>query len=289
MSLGSSRGRCMDRMAALLPGRSPWLLAVLVSLLLWHAPPASAGEGSIGKEVKAQIWTEEGLRWNKIYLTTINPFISNYGTDEEKLVFRRCVNHYLRTEILFLAYRFNEAYQEVRNTQRLLIQLYERMIAQGQRDVREGLQSYGRRVVFSRNVRARKYLALGMRDLEHARLKVLKERNMRPWLYLLKLNELSEALKLVRHANRYFVLLRLEFDSIYPASTEDLTYAKTRRLLASGFPQDRTTMVLMHDDNYFRVGEGRDNLWDRYRNEPDFAVLRQALPGWRVEDYKRYR
>ena len=248
-----------------------------------------AGEGSTGKEVQAQIWTETGLRLNKQYLALINPFISNYGNEEERLVFRRCVNHYLRTEILFLAYRFNEAYQEVRNTQRLLIQLYEHVLEQGQADVREGLHGYGRQVIFSRNVRARKYLILGMRDLENARLKVLKERNIRPWLFLLKLNELQEALKLVRHANRYYVLLRLEFDSIYPASTEGLTYENTRRLLASGFPDARETMVLMHDDNYFKIGTSREDLWDRYRNEPDFAVLQRALPGWRVDDYKRTR
>ena len=275
-------------MAASVPARATFVFLCCATVAL--VPGINrAGEGSTGKEVQAQIWTEEGLRWNKRYLVSMNPFISNYGNEEERLIFRRCVNHYLRTEILFLAYRFNEAYQEVRNTQRLLLQLYERVLEQGQADVREGLHGYGRKVIFSRNVRARKYLVLGMRDLENARLKALKAKNTRPWLFLIRLNELQEALKLIRHANRYYVLLKLEFDSVYPASTEGLTYARTRRLLTSGFPEDRETMVLMHDDNYFRVGASREDLWGLYRNEPDFALLERPLPGWRVIDFKRTR
>lgn len=262
-------------------------------LLLFPVLPATgilrAGECSIGKEVKAQIWTEQGLVANRRYLQSLNPFISNYGTQEERLVYQRCVNHYIRTEILFLAYRFNEAYKEVRNTQRLLIQLYERILEQGQRDVHEGLRSYAKRVVFDRNIRTRKYMQLAVRDLENARLKVLKQKNTRPWLFLIKLNELEEALKLVRHANRFYVLLRIEYDSIYPTSTEQLTYISTRRLIASGFPEDRAVLLLMHDDNYFRVGTQRVDLWQKFKNEPNFAILDQPLPGWRLTDYKRYR
>ena len=261
---------------------------LLLGILLTGFTPLQAGEGSIGKEVKAQIWAEEGLGKVKYYLHAINPTVSNFGDPEEKLVLKHCVSRYLKSQIYFLAAQYNDSYKEIRRTELLLIQLYEGIVERSRLETHRRLIGYGHRILYGKNRgRARKYLALGLRDLEVARVKTLGEDNTRPWLYLIKLNELVEALKLTRRANRYYMLLAIEFDSIYPASREGLTYEEGKSLITSGFPGKVKEMLLIHSDNYFKIGSSRRDLLQDFLEEADLTVLNDPLPGWRLKDEPR--
>lgn len=241
----------------------------------------------MGREVKAQIRSEQGLQYNHLYLETINPAISNYGTPEEREVFKHCVNRHLRSKILYLSFRFNDAYKEIRKNQLLLIQLYETVVENSRLDVHQRFNEYAPRILYGQNRKLRKYLALGLRDLEQARQKTLIEYNRRPWLYLIKLNDLTEALKLVRHANRYYLLMALEIDSLYPPRGEKISYGTERRMIISGFPRRRAELLLMHEDNFFRIGVEKRDLLRNFRENPELEILDQTIPGWRLEDPPR--
>ncbi len=261
-------------------------IAAAICLLTAAGRPGelSASEGAIGKEAKAALWAEAGLKQVNYYLTAINPSVSNYGNAEEQLVFKHCVNRFMQAKILFLARRFNDSYQEIRRVEYLLIQLYRRILKRESELVHRRLRGYAVRIVYSNNGRARKFLELALRDLEQARVKNIMQHNFRPWLYLLRLNELVEALKLVRHANRYYVLLALEFDSVYPSRKEKIAYEEARRLITSGFGADkRGAMLLMHSDNYFKVGRDKKDLFLIYHNNPELNIVAVPLKGWALK------
>ena len=275
-------------------GRFTLMTGSLFLILIFLNPGArsleASAEGGIGKEVKAQIHAESGLRLNREWLTALNPVISNYGGPEEKKAFKHIVNHYLLSQINFLALRFNKAFQEVRLTQLLMIQLLERVLKTSATETRNRLLSYGSRVIYGRNSKTKKYMSLAIRDLQVAEQKSIKQKHMRPWLYALKLNELVEAIKLVRHASRYYVLIIIELDSIYPRphyASEHISYEEGRQLLTSGFPDRRNFLLLLHDDNYFKVGTEKISLLDQYQENPELDIINEKLPGYRLKDIPR--
>lgn len=256
-------------------------IAAFALLFFALAPAVQSSEGLSGKEVKAQIRAQQGLEQNQYYLETINPAVSNYGTEEEKAVLKRCVNRSIQAKISYLAFRFGESYAEIRRTQWMLIRLYEQIVEKSREESHQRLLEYSERIVHSRNVRTRKYLVLGLRDLENARLKVTDSVNMRPWLYLLRLNDLADALKLVRHSDRYAMLIKIEMESIYPiGDSERMPYEQTAGVITSGFPGRQQEFLLRHDDNYFKVNRNSRNLLVDYWENPDLDSLQKPLQGW---------
>ncbi len=261
---------------------------LVLALILSALPPALyASEGISGAEVKAQIWAEQGLRQNDEYLKILNPAVSNYGSASEKTAYRRAVNHQVQAKILFLAFQFGEAYREVRRTQYLLIQLYGDIVENSREEVFQRLNQYAGRIVHSRDSTRKKYLTLALRDLESARLKVQTEYNMRQWLYILRLNELAEALKLTRQASRYAILLTIEFESVYPRDPDEKqTYKDLAEIINSGFPTKRAELQLRHNDNFFKIGADAKDLLEEYWTSPELSILKKPLPGWDDEPAK---
>ncbi|MBI3394958.1 MAG: hypothetical protein HY042_03905 [Spirochaetia bacterium] len=174
-----------------------------------------ASEGIVGSQVKAQIWAEQGLRQNDYYLKTLNAAVSNYGTATQKAAFKRAVNHQVQAKIHFLSFKFDVAYDEVRRSQYLMIQLYEDIVETSRETTQGRVIRYADKIVHSRNVKLKKYLTLGLRALEGSRLKVLNEYNMRPWLFVMRLDNLADAMKLTREAERYAMLITIDFESIW--------------------------------------------------------------------------
>lgn len=261
------------------------LLVLIVALIPGAALRAS--EGINGAEVKAQIWAEQGLRQNEEYLKILNPAVSNYGTPSEKAAFKRAVNHQVQAKILFLAFQFGEAYAEVRRTQYLLIQIYGDIVEKSREEVLQRLNQYAGRIVHSRDVTRKKYLTLGLRDLESARLKVQTQYNMRQWLFILRLNELAEALKLTRQASRFAILLTIEFESVYPRDpSEKQTYSDLAGVINSGFPTKRGELQLRHNDNFFKVGADSKDLLEEFWTNPELSILKKPLTGWDDEPAK---
>ncbi|MBE7437172.1 MAG: hypothetical protein HS115_01865 [Spirochaetales bacterium] len=241
-----------------------------------------ASEGGNGREVKAQIQAEHGLKKNQEYLTLINPAISNYGTEMEKAVYKRCINLHLQAQILYLAFQFQKAYDHVRRTQELLIKLYVEVIETSRLRVFRELTFFAADVFKDKyNVKANKYMKLGIRDLEVVQAKLINQHNTRPWLYILKLNDLGDALKLVRHASRYAMLLRIMYQSIYRTPVpEQLSYVEGARIISSGFPGRQKELLTNHADNYFKIGMESRNLLVQYTETPELAILKEKLPGW---------
>lgn len=264
------------------------LIAVALLVCSWPHRAVHANEGLVGAEVKAQIATEIGLRLNERYLHTLNPAISNYGDDLERQIYRRAIFRHIRSEILYRALHFNEAYRELQKSQLLLIQLYTRVIERSQDRVDQRLIVYSRRILNEPfPPRIRKYLELGLRDLAVSRRLVTMQANRYPLLFQVRLTELEEALKLTRQASRFWVLISLELDSVARSNDPDhINYAEARGLILSGYQERRGDMLLLHEDNHFKIGpESRDQLALNW-NDPDFSTLENPIAGWieRPED-----
>lgn len=274
--------------AATAVGRAGGAQAALATILLLLLAPVrvQASEGGIGKEVKAQILAERGLVLNERFLKTLNPAISNYGTDEEKAVFKRLINLHLKTRVYFLAFQFGAAYKHVRRTQEVMLKLYGRVVEQSRQRAHQRLVEHAEQVIRDHyNVRARKYLKLGIRDLQVCEQKETFSKNRDPWLYGERLNDLEEALKLTRHANRYVMLLDIEYGSIYRlARPERQSYDELRLVITSGFPKNTKGKLQEHADNYFKVANEAVDLFTLYHESPEFNILEDELAGWDKPD-----
>ncbi len=279
--MGAGQG---NRIRISVPGTAV-LLAVLLGLWV-GVDPARASEGGNGKEVKAQILAERGLVLDERFLKTLNPAISNYGSETEKAVYKRLINLHLKTRVYFLAFQFGAAYKHVRRTQEVLLKLYGQVVDRSRVRIHKRLTTHAEMVIKDHyNVKAKKYLSLGLRDLEVARQKTVVSYNRDPWLYAERLNDLEEALKLTRHANRYVMLLDIEYGSIYRLDRpERQSFPELRLVITSGFPSDTKVKLLEHDDNYFKVGTESVDLFTIYHEEPDFNLLEGELAGWDKPD-----
>jgi tellurite resistance-related uncharacterized protein len=259
-----------------------FLLIFMLTIAYSNVPSLRAAEGGNGAEVKAQIWAEAGLKKNQEYLHLLNPAVSNFGSETEKQVFKRAVNLHLQAQIYFLAFQFGKSYEYVRRTQEVMIKLFETVLDNSRLRVYQDLTSFAPQVFQDKyNVKANKYMQLGIRDLEVAALKMQNEHNTRPWLYLMKLNDLADAIKLIRHANRYVMLLRILYQSIYRTPLpEQLSYEEAQLIITSGFPGRQKELLQEHSDNYFKVGVESRDLLIQYTENPEIKILKEQLPGW---------
>lgn len=282
----------MHPLAAIVGRIGPLLLHGLLVVAPLLPGQLAAQEGGLGAEARALLAVENGVRLNERYFQVINAAVSNYGTDEEKLAFRRSIHRHVQAEIYYRALHYNRALRELQKSQLLLIQLYERLIDRAIAENRAYLGRFAPRVLNEPGpIRRKKYLQLGLRDLGAAARYRMVQANRNPLLIQVRLTDLEESFKLTRQARRFYVLLSLEFESVAkPNDPEGLDYAEIRRLIISGYPERRGEMLLVHDDNHFRVGTESRDLFELYWGDPDFSGLESSLAGWpeRPEEFMRH-
>ena len=96
---------------------------------------------------------------------------------------------------------------------------------------------------------------------------------------------MEEALKLTRHANRFVMLLDIEYGSIYRIQRpERQSYDELRFVVMSGFPKGTKTKLQEHSDNYFKVASEVPDLFTQYHESPEFNILEDELAGWDIPD-----
>ncbi|MDZ4727729.1 MAG: hypothetical protein SH817_16340 [Leptospira sp.] len=233
---------------------------------------------SLPLQAKAVLQVAFGVEENQLIIKSLDSTISHLGDQEDKKLYKRCLQHYL--EFLELNMRRNDdvSYEQLRHTQSLLIPLYDKMISKNIVLLRTELNRLGRISRDNEQTQTKVMLRLGFRDLAEAEQKLTFARNIRPQLYLLKLREMLFALKILKHAGRFVVFLGLLHEAEMKRPIENMDFDQLNAEIESAFTKDREKYQKMHWDNHFKVLVG-DGVYTNVLNGPITNELAEPLPG----------
>jgi|JI8StandDraft_1071087.scaffolds.fasta_scaffold01085_6 hypothetical protein len=220
-----------------------------------------------------------GLKDNYEFLKILSSTITNRGSDEQKKYFKRCVQHHIESEILHLQMDLGRSYAELRRTQGLLIALYIMVLDEEVKELDEELGRLARLANGKEKTETRLYLRLGYREIAVAKQRLLVGKNIRPYLYLMKLQELSFSLKSLKQAEKYIVMLGLLHDSIDELNRENRSFAGLVSEVNRIIIRDREKYLkFLYDSNFDSYSEISyyDGIW----KQPDLHELATAIPNY---------
>ncbi|MBE7412757.1 MAG: hypothetical protein L6Q54_01930 [Leptospiraceae bacterium] len=213
-----------------------------------------------------------GMEENQLILQSINSTVSNFGSDEEKKLYKRCIQHYVESQILYIESDYSKAYQRIRHTQKLLISLYESTLTKNIYMIRMELNRLGSISRGKEKTETIAFLRMGFRDIEEAEQKLIFAKNTRPYLYLLKLREMLFALKILKHSGRFVILLKLLHEADFPANINETDFENLRHEIERVISKDRNKYLTIHSDNFFKVLEG-EGIYPNVWMKPDLEEL----------------
>jgi hypothetical protein len=247
-----------------------------INLSLFFGILISFGLSNLSAKVVLQV--AFGVEENQLIIKSLDSTISHLGDEDDKKLYKRCLEHYL--EFLELNMRRNDdvSYQRLRHTQKLLIPLYDRMLTKNILLLKTELNRLGRVSKDKEKTNTKAMLRLGFRDLTEAEQKLIMARNTRPELYLLKLREMLFALKILKHAGRFVVSLGLLHDAEIEGTLDEITFEGIDNEIQNSFFQDREKYHKMHWDNFFKVWN-EDGIYTTLLNGQMKSELSVPLPG----------
>ncbi|TGL08191.1 hypothetical protein EHQ43_03880 [Leptospira bouyouniensis] len=220
-----------------------------------------------------------GLKDNYEFLRILNSTISNRGTEDQKKYFKRCVQHHIESEILHLQMDLGKSYAELRRTQALLIQLYIHVLEDEIEELEIELGRLARLANGKEKTETKLYLRLGYREIAVAKQKLIVGKNIRPYLYLMKLQELAYSLKSLKQAEKYIVLLGLLHDSIDEFDKESRSFEamvnEVIRIIVSDKEKYLRLLYDSHFDSY-----GTLNYYEQIWKQPDLHELSTGIPNF---------
>ncbi len=217
-----------------------------------------------------------GIHENEYFITAINASVTNLGDEDDKKLFKRCIQHHIEASILYLQFELGKSYSEVRHTQELLIKLYRSILKKDSAFLKEEFSRLGRYAVQTGNKKALFYMRLGMRDLAVGENKVLSAENTRPYLYLLKLKDQVESLKSLKQSGKYIVLLGLMYESDFPVEIELTNFDEIKNEINRAMFSKKEKFNKIHFDNHFRTFDGQNMLRDVW-DKPEMHELATPL------------
>ncbi|MCZ8157479.1 MAG: hypothetical protein O9264_15250 [Leptospira sp.] len=220
-----------------------------------------------------------GLKDNYEFLKILSSTITNRGTELEKKYFKRCVQHHIESEILHLQMDLGRSYAELRRTQGLLISLYMMVLDEEIAELDEELGRLARLANGKEKKYTKLYLRLAYREIAVAKQRLVVGKNIRPYLYLMKLQEFAFSLKSIKQAEKYIVMLGLLHDSIDEFNTEMRSFeglvSEVNRIIV----KDREKYLkLLYDSNFDSYSEISyyDGIW----KQPDLFELATSIPNF---------
>ncbi|WP_210416308.1 adhesin OmpL37 family surface protein [Leptospira idonii] len=217
-----------------------------------------------------------GVEENQLILKSIDSTVSNFGDEEDKKLYKRCIQHYLEFQGLHTAGNYASAYVRVRHTQKLLILLYERMLSKNITKVRLELNRLGRNARGKEKTQTNAFLRLGLRDLAEAEQKLIFAKNTRPYLYLLKLREMLFSLKILKHSGKFVVFLALLHDADFPVELESVDFQTINDEILRSMTENKDLFLTFHWDNHFKTLIG-DGVYTQTMHTPDMEELAKPM------------
>ncbi|MBW9231586.1 hypothetical protein JQK62_04100 [Leptospira santarosai] len=219
---------------------------------------------------------ERGLKTNEFLIRALNSSISNLGTEPDKALYKRIIQHHIETNQLYFQFDLEKSYSELKRTQDLLVILYSNLIEASNKTIRGELNSLGQKAVRGTEAKPKKHLELGHRELAAAEQKKIIADNTRPYLRAIKLELLYESLKLLKQSRKYVVLLSMEYLSDFPPNPETEDFLGILNEINRAMFSRKEEFAKIHFDNHFHTYSG-ENLYDTYWREPALEELEKPL------------
>ena len=154
---------------------------------------------------------EKGLKDNERFFYYINFSVSNSVVEQERLVCRKAILYDMFARFLYMKFRFNGAYKQIRKSQELLIELYSMVLS---REIEEGkklLDSVSPGPIMKNDYVSKHYCNLGYSNNEQAKIYMVMADNYRTSLYSMRLYKYIQALKKAKQAKRYAIITYVTF------------------------------------------------------------------------------
>ena len=220
-----------------------------------------------------------GLKDNYEFLKILSSTITNRGTAVQKQYFKRCVQHHIESEILHLQMDLGRSYAELRRTQGLLIHLFVLVLEEEITDLEVELGRLAKLANGKEKTETKLYLRLGYREIAVAKQKFLIGKNTRPYLYLMKLQEFAYALKSLKQAEKFIVMLGLLHDSVDEFNRESRSFEGLVKEVNRIILNDKEKYLkFLYDSNFDSYSEISyyDGIW----KQPDLHELANPIPNY---------
>ncbi|XDD49880.1 hypothetical protein AB3N59_16155 [Leptospira sp. WS92.C1] len=249
-------------------------LGMLIAILALFPVSISADFASNGATHLVRV--EKGLKFNEFLIQSLNSSVSNIGSEADKVLYKRIIQHHVETNQLYFQFDLERSYAELKRTQDLLVILYSDMIESSKKTIRAELKTLGHRAIREIETKPKKHLELGYRELAAAEQKKLIADNTRPYLQPIKLESLYESLKLLKQSRKYMILLAMEYLSDFPPDPESEDFVGILNEINRAMFSRKDEFARIHFDNHFHIYSG-ENLYDTFWLNPALEELEKPL------------
>ncbi|MBN2039969.1 MAG: hypothetical protein JW864_08015 [Spirochaetes bacterium] len=224
---------------------------------------------------------EKGLKDNKYFLYFLDSSVTNFGSPEEKKLYKEASQRDILSQLLFLRFMFKESYKEVRKTQEQLVNLYSIALSRDIAMTKSLLNEIAPRVILKNNPKSVEYLRLGYRDQRLAAILMKMADNYKKTLYSMRLYEYVNAIKNAKHGKRYALLAMIESNLTHEqkmdAKYSDFVWIKNK-ITEFSPAEKKDHYSQIHLDNFYLTPESK-SLYERIWDNPEIQ---------QHEDYRRY-
>ncbi len=225
---------------------------------------------------------EKGLKDNRFYFEFLDSSITNFGTEKEKKLFKEATQRDIIAQLLFMKFLFHQSFLEVRKSQNILINLYQKTLKMDISKTRKLLNELAPYVIESKNKSAIHYLGLGYRDVKVSRIFYKMADNYKESLYSLRLYKYVRAIKKAKHGKRYAFLAMIEAKATPEEKKEFILnpdFEELKKRITKYSPQEKREYYnLVHLDNYY-LSKGNKSYYDTLWEKPDIHE---------IKDYQKY-
>ncbi|MCC5815044.1 MAG: hypothetical protein JJT78_09830 [Leptospira sp.] len=255
-------------------------IIIIIFLILEVGTPRFIFSSDESNKATQLIRVSQGLKENYHYLKSIGSSVSNYGDEIDEKLYTRSLQHHIETEILHLQMDLGKAYEELRRTQELTIQLYYRIIEANIKRAEQDLIHLTKVSSGKRKTHSYHYLQMGFREIAIAKAKLTTAKNTHPQLFLMKLQDSSYALRSLKQAQKYIIRLAILHDGVYESEEDDTKeFSKLKMEITRVLSNDLDKYMRYHYDANFTVYDRKDIFEDVWNN-PNLHELANPLEGY---------
>jgi hypothetical protein len=259
-----------------------FIVFFLIAIPLSDAyPQRTKSSGSSGEQRSA----EKGLKDNRYFFYFINTTVTNFGSEEEKKIFKEAVQRDFIAQLLYMKFKFHDSFTEIRKSQKLLIDLYRMIIIKETAAGKELLNSFAPETLKTNDFKSRTYLKYGYRDQTESAIFMGMADNFRDKLYSMRLYMYVRSIKIAKHGKRYAFLSALESrrTPVEKKKNLSLKYDDLMKNISEISPEKKEFYSLVHLDNYYKSKDPK-SLFDKIWESPDLADIPEYKEYLKMED-----
>ena len=152
---------------------------------------------------------EKGLKDNRYFLFHRLIRIELWFRGRKKL-FKEAIQRDVLAQLLYMRFQFKESFDEIRKSQKLLVELYGITLRKDIAAAKNLLDETAPGVINSKDEKARTYLRLGYRSMKNAQTNCGMGDNYQERLYSMRLLQYVKAIKMAKEGRRYAFLAMIE-------------------------------------------------------------------------------